>query len=108
MHKNDYIWSWINIISALAEALRNRNNSITTFNFPQETYIPGKMLITSSTGEFLSKNLRNSISCGTPDKSEIFTILSLFSVQPVGQSVSQKFKSVASDAAIAFDELYII
>lgn len=97
----------MNIISALGEALRNRSSSITTFNFPQETYIPGKMLITSRAGEFLSKNLRNSISCGTPDKSEIFTVLSLFNVQPVGQSVSQKFKSEASNAVIAFDELYM-
>lgn len=96
------------MISACAEARRNRSKSTNIFILPHETYTPGKMLITSSTGEFASRNLRNSISCGKPDISDIFTILSCSSVRSVGQSFSQKSKSGASNAADVFDEPYEI
>lgn len=98
----------MNIISACAEARRNRSKSINIFILPHETYTPGKMLITSSTGEFVSTNLRNSISCGTPDISDTFTVLSRSNVQSLGHSFSQKSKSGASNAADVFDEPYAI
>lgn len=97
----------MNRISAWADARRNLNNSISILNLPSITYTQGVILIISSTGEFASKNLMNSISCGTPDISVIFTILSFSKVQPLGHSLIQKSKSGASIATNVFEEPYM-
>ena len=92
------------MISASEEALRNLNNSINIFILASVQYTLGVMLIILSTGEFPSRNLMNSISCGTPDISVIFTVFSSLNVQSVGHSFPPKSKSEASVAADVFEE----
>ena len=70
------------------------------------TYTQGVIHNVSSTGEFASKNFKNSISCGTPDISVIFTTLSCLKVQSSGHSSAQNPKSGTSTAATVVDEPY--
>ncbi|PON47695.1 hypothetical protein TorRG33x02_322500 [Trema orientale] len=100
-------YSWMNTISARGDARRNLTKSISIFNRPSTTYTQGAILIVSSTGDLLSKNLTNSISCGTPDISVIFTSLSFLNVHFERLCFSQRSKSGASSATRAFEDPYL-
>uniref|UniRef100_A0A7C9DXG1 Uncharacterized protein n=1 Tax=Opuntia streptacantha TaxID=393608 RepID=A0A7C9DXG1_OPUST len=96
----------MNMISARGEALRNLNNSTNIFSLPFVTYMQGAIHIFSKAGEFPSKNLINSISCGTPYMSVIVTIFSRLNVQSEGHSFSQKYKVGVSRATTVFCKPY--
>lgn len=106
-HTRHTTWSWMNKISASGEARLKLTNSISIFKRPSKAYAHSVMLMVSSTGDFFNKNLMNSISCGTPDISVIFTTLRLPNAQSEGHCFSQKSKSDPSIAAKVFEEPYV-
>ena len=84
----------MNTSPALGDARVKLSSSVTIIKRASiVTNTQGVILMISSTGDFLNKNLMNSISCGSPDISVIFTTLSLWNVQSEAPSFSQKSKS---------------
>jgi len=96
----------MNMISARGEALRNLTNSTNIFSLRSVTYMQGAIHIFSKAGEFPSKNLINSISCGTPYISVIVTVFSRLNWQSEGHSASQKYELGVSRVTIVFCEPY--
>ena len=78
--------SWVNVISAPAEALRNLTNWTSISNIPSMTYTHGVIHNVSSTGEFAT--------------------LSCLKVQSSGHSSAQNPKSGTSTAATVVDETH--